>query len=127
MALSLSGPRNAVPNGGRYPPSRPVESGLSSVARPQTQAAGPVNPAKPPDFRRRGDHRARHELNVIIRAGCMASNPQWRQPGAGCSLPRIREKREVEHALWAAAPTRVVRGAATDSGKYAKYKSIEHF
>ena len=34
MALSLSGPRIADPDGGRYPPSRPVESGLSSVARP---------------------------------------------------------------------------------------------
>ena len=34
---------HAVPDGGRYPPSRPVESGLSSAARPQTQAAGPVS------------------------------------------------------------------------------------
>ena len=42
MALSLSGPRVAVPNGGCYPPSRPVESGLSSVARPRALAAAPV-------------------------------------------------------------------------------------
>ena len=43
MALSLSRPRIAVPNGGRYPPSRPTESGLSSAACPQTQAAGLVS------------------------------------------------------------------------------------
>jgi hypothetical protein len=42
VALSLSGPRVAVPNGGCYPPSRPVESGLSSVARPRALAAAPV-------------------------------------------------------------------------------------
>ena len=40
MALSLSRPRIAVPNGGRYPPSRPAESGLSSAASLQAQAAG---------------------------------------------------------------------------------------
>ena len=45
MALSLSEPRLAVPNGGRYPPSRPVESGLSSAAYPQTQTARPVTQA----------------------------------------------------------------------------------
>jgi hypothetical protein len=44
VALSLSGPRPAVPDGGRYPPSRPVESGLSSVARPRAQVAGRVSP-----------------------------------------------------------------------------------
>jgi hypothetical protein len=44
VALSLSGPRIALPDGGRYPPSRPVESGLSSVARPPAQAAGRVSP-----------------------------------------------------------------------------------
>jgi len=43
VALSLFGPRIAVPNGGRYPPSHPVESGLSSVARPRAQAAGLVS------------------------------------------------------------------------------------
>ncbi len=30
------------PDGGRYPPSRPEEPGLSSVARPRTQADAPV-------------------------------------------------------------------------------------
>jgi hypothetical protein len=34
----------ADPDGGRYPPSRPVESGLSSVARPRAQVAGRVSP-----------------------------------------------------------------------------------
>jgi hypothetical protein len=43
VALSLSGPRTANPDGGCYPPPRPVESGLSSVARPSTRAAGPVS------------------------------------------------------------------------------------
>ena len=44
MALSLSGPRIAVPNGGRYPPSRPVESGLSSVACPRDSEPPPRLP-----------------------------------------------------------------------------------
>ena len=32
----------ADPDGGRYPPSRPVEPGLSSVARPRNRADAPV-------------------------------------------------------------------------------------
>ena len=43
MALSLSEPLTARSDGGCYPPSRPEESGLSSVANPSTQAAGPVS------------------------------------------------------------------------------------
>jgi len=43
VALSLSKPLTARLDGGRYPPSRPAESGLSSVAHPSTQAAGPVS------------------------------------------------------------------------------------
>jgi hypothetical protein len=42
VALSLFEPREARPNGGCYPPSRPVESGLSSAACPKAQAAGLV-------------------------------------------------------------------------------------
>ena len=41
----------ADPDGGRYPPSRPVESGLSSVARPRAQALRPVG--FPPGHRAR--------------------------------------------------------------------------
>jgi hypothetical protein len=41
----------ADPDGGRYPPSRPVESGLSSAARPRTQAFRPVG--FPPGHRAR--------------------------------------------------------------------------
>ena len=43
VALSLSEPLTARPDGGRYPPSRPAESGLSSVAHPSSRAAGPVS------------------------------------------------------------------------------------
>ena len=39
VALSLSRTRIA-PNGGRYPPPRPLESGLSSEARPSERATG---------------------------------------------------------------------------------------
>ena len=42
VALSLSGPLGADPDGGRYPPSHPVESGLSSAACPRTEAFRPV-------------------------------------------------------------------------------------
>jgi hypothetical protein len=43
VALSLFEPREARPNGGCYPPSRPVESGLSSAACLRTQPPKPVS------------------------------------------------------------------------------------
>ncbi len=42
VALSLSKPPEASLDGGRYPPSYPVESGLSSTARPSIQAVHPL-------------------------------------------------------------------------------------
>ena len=81
MALSLSDPRIAVPNGGRYPPSRPLESGLSSAACPRTQAATRVAPP----------YRLSSSAAAIIAPatnssssyapGLWPNNPQRRAPG----------------------------------------------
>src|SRR4051812_43894957 len=75
VALSLSEPRDVNSDGGRYPPPRPVESGLSSAARPLIERACrlialAVSPAQ---RRRHGDHRARHELSLHLNNGIRKS------------------------------------------------------
>ncbi len=68
----------AVPDGGRYPPSRPVESGLSSVASPQTQALRPAGfPTGPgASAQAPGDHRPATNSDPIIRAEVRPNNPR---------------------------------------------------
>jgi hypothetical protein len=72
----------ADPDGGRYPPSRPVESGLSSVARPRTQAFRPVG--FPPGHRARAQaprrsSRPPRTLTSIIRVEVRSNNPRGQE------------------------------------------------
>ena len=69
----------AVPDGGRYPPSRPVESGLSSVASPWTQAfAAGRFPYRPRSFGPGAAAIIAPAMNsdAIIRAEVRPNNPR---------------------------------------------------
>jgi len=73
--------RAANPDGGRYPPPRPMESGLSSVARPSARAAGPVSR---PGSESRGAAAIiapATDLHFIIGARPLRNNPRRRETG----------------------------------------------
>ena len=66
------------PDGGRYPPSRPVESGLSSAACPRAQAFRPVGFPPDPGASAQAPRRSSRPPRTlcIIRADDGANNPQ---------------------------------------------------
>ena len=81
----------AVPDGGRYPPSRPVESGLSSAARPWTQAFRPAGFPTGPGASAQAPRRSSRPPRTLI----PSYGPRFARTTLGDALSRLGREAPV--------------------------------